>query len=107
MAVIDTAALGRANAPAPTLVHLSGDIDILTTTQLRRRLLNALDNSTDLLVLDLSRVTFCGAGGLGLMIDVQSRARARGITLALTGLPPSIARLLCIAGLNRRFPIVA
>ncbi|GAA3446937.1 STAS domain-containing protein [Planomonospora venezuelensis] len=107
MTVIDTAPLGRANAPAPTFVHLSGDIDILTTTRLRRRLLNALDNSTDLLVLDLSQVTFCGAGGLGVMIDVQSHGRERGITLALTGLPSSIARLLRITGLDRRFPIVA
>ncbi|MEV4020034.1 STAS domain-containing protein [Nonomuraea angiospora] len=78
MAVIDTAPLGGAMASAPTLVHLPGDIGIFTTAGLRQRLLNTLDYSTDLLVLDLSQVTFCGAGGLGVMIGVQSRARARG-----------------------------
>ncbi|MFG6196525.1 STAS domain-containing protein [Nonomuraea sp. JJY05] len=107
MAVIDTAPLGGATASAPTLVHLSGDIDIFTTARLRQRLLSTLDYSTDLLVLDLSQVTFCGAGGLGVMIGVQSRARARGITLALTGVPPRVARLLRITGLDRRFPVVA
>jgi anti-sigma B factor antagonist len=106
MTVIDTAPLG-ASASAPTLVHLSGDIDIFTTARLRRRLLNTLDHSTDLLILDLSQVTFCGAGGLGVLIGVQGRARALGITLALTGLPPRVARLLCITGLDRRFPIRA
>ncbi|MER6004016.1 STAS domain-containing protein [Nonomuraea angiospora] len=107
MTVIDTAPLGGAMASAPTLVHLSGDIDIFTTARLRQRLLNTLDYSTDLLVLDLSQVTFCDAGGLGVLIGVQGRARARGITLALTGVPPRVARLLRITGLDRRFPMMA
>ncbi|MFI7706037.1 hypothetical protein [Nonomuraea sp. NPDC049480] len=34
------------------------------------------------------------AGGLGVLVGVQGRARARGITLALTGLPPRVAQLL-------------
>ncbi len=108
MTVIDTTTpLSGATASAPTLVHLSGDIDIFTTAQLRQRLLNTLNYSTDLLVLDLSQVAFCGAGGLGVLLGVQRRARARGITLALTGVPPRMARLLRISGLAHRFPIMA
>ncbi|WP_113702947.1 STAS domain-containing protein [Nonomuraea lactucae] len=106
MTVIDTAPLGGATASAPTVVRLSGDIDIFTTAQLRRRLLDTLSYSTDRLVLDLSQVTFCDAGGLAVLLGVQGRARARGITLALTGLPPIMSRLLRISGLDRRFPIV-
>ncbi|GGO71837.1 STAS domain-containing protein [Nonomuraea cavernae] len=107
MTVIDTAPLAGASASAPTLVHLSGDIDIFTTARLRKRLITALDHSTDLLVLDLSQVTFFGAGGLGVLVGVQGRARTRGITLSLTGVPPRVARLLRITGLDRRFPVTA
>ncbi|MEV0629648.1 STAS domain-containing protein [Nonomuraea wenchangensis] len=107
MTVIDTAPLGGATAPVPTLVQLSGNIGIFTTAQLRRRLINTLTHSSDLFVLDLSRVTFCEAGGLGVLVGVQGRARAQGVTLALTGLPPFMARLLRSAGLDRRFPIAA
>ncbi|NBE98531.1 STAS domain-containing protein [Nonomuraea sp. KC401] len=108
MTVIDTAPPpGGPSAAAPTLIHLSGDIDIFTTEQLRQRLLNALGYSTTLLVLDLSKVTFCGAGGLGVLLGVQGRARVRGITLALTGLTPLMTRLLQVSGLERRFPIMA
>ncbi|MGP3937939.1 STAS domain-containing protein [Nonomuraea sp. KM88] len=107
MTVIDTAPRAGASASAPTLVHLSGDIDIFTTARLRQRLINTLDHSTDLLILDLSRVTFCGAGGIGVLIGVQGRARTRGITLALTGVPPRVARLLRITGLDHRFPVIA
>ncbi|MEU1390793.1 MULTISPECIES: STAS domain-containing protein [unclassified Nonomuraea] len=106
MSFIDTAPLAGASASAPTVVHLSGDIDIFTTARLRRQLISTLDNSADLLILDLSRVTFCGAGGLGVIIGVQGRANARGITLALTGVPPRLTRLLRITGLEHRFPVL-
>ncbi|MEV5896027.1 STAS domain-containing protein [Nonomuraea fuscirosea] len=105
MTVIDTAKPAEVSASAPTLVHLSGDIDIFTTARLRQRLIDALGDSTGLLVLDLSQVTFCGAGGLGMLVGVQSRARARGITLALTGVPPRVTRLLLTTGLARHFPV--
>ncbi|MFB4270496.1 STAS domain-containing protein [Nonomuraea sp. GTA35] len=105
MTAIDSAPLGEPGTAAPTLVHLSGDIGLFTTARLRQRLINVLGSSTGLLVLDLSQVTFCSTGGLGVLIGVQGRARARGITLALTGVPPRVARLLQISGLDRRFPI--
>lgn len=106
MTVIDTVPPAEVTASAPTLVHLSGDIDIFTTARLRQRLIDALGDSTGLLVLDLSQITFCGAGGLGVLVGVQNRAKARGITLALTGVPPRVARLLLITGLDRHFPVM-
>lgn len=107
MTVIDNAPREGASAPSPTLVRLSGDIDILTTARLRQRLIDTLATSTDLLVLDLSLVTFCGAGGLGVLVGVQGRAQALGITLALTGVPLRMSRLLHVTGLGHRFPIMS
>ncbi|TKK87831.1 STAS domain-containing protein [Herbidospora galbida] len=91
---------------APTILHLSGDIDVSTTTDLRRRILGALDHSVEVLILDLSAVTFCGAGGLGALLHAQARARSRGVTLALAGLTPQMARLLEITELSDRFPVL-
>ncbi|GAB1819121.1 STAS domain-containing protein [Herbidospora sp. RD11066] len=92
-------------ATAPTVLHLSGDIDIFTTADLRRRILHALDPRIDELILDLSAVTFCGAGGLGVLLHAQRRARMMGITLSLSGVTPRMARLLHITGLTDRFPV--
>ncbi|WP_066367017.1 STAS domain-containing protein [Herbidospora mongoliensis] len=92
---------------APTVLYLSGDIDIFTTAALRRRILGALDDRSDAIVLDMSGVTFCGAGGLGVLLHAQRRARAMGITLTLTGVTPRVARLLFITGLTGRFAITA
>ncbi|WP_061292880.1 STAS domain-containing protein [Herbidospora cretacea] len=91
----------------PTVLHLSGDIDIFTTAALRRQILGALDGSTGSLVLDMSAVTFCGAGGLGVLLHAQRRARAIGVALTLTGVTPRMARLLFITGLEGRFTVLA
>ncbi|MFI6318867.1 STAS domain-containing protein [Nonomuraea sp. NPDC050556] len=86
-----------------TTVHLSGAIDALT---LREKLLGALRHSTSRLVLDLSEVTFCDASGLAVLVDIQRRARAQGVTLALWAPSACVSRLLRITGLDRGLPVL-
>jgi anti-anti-sigma factor len=105
MTVIDTAPLGVAGPSIPTTVHLSGEIDIFTSAALRRRLLSTVRHSASLLILDLSQVTSCDAAGLGVLVGIQKRARARGITLTLTAPRPYMSRLLRITGLERSLPL--
>jgi anti-anti-sigma factor len=107
MTVIDTAPLGVADPSRPTTVRLSGEIDIFTSAALRRRLMDTLHCSTNLLILDLSEVTFCDAGGLGVLVGIQRRARPMGITLALIAPRPFMSRLLRITGLDRGLPMMA
>lgn len=99
--------IGPAGGNAPTVVRLTDDIDIFTSAALRRRLLDALRRSTGLLILDLSRVASCDAGGLAVMVGIRRRARAAGITLALAAPPPYLSRLLRSTGLDRHLPVVA
>ncbi|MFI6597363.1 STAS domain-containing protein [Nonomuraea sp. NPDC050536] len=106
MTVIDTAPPGRVGSSIPTTVHLSGEIDIFTCPALRRQLLHTLHQCTSLLIVDLSEVTFCDAGGLAVMVGIQHRARAQGITFVLTGPRPFMSRLLHITGLDRSLPMV-
>ncbi|GAA3661796.1 hypothetical protein GCM10022224_026690 [Nonomuraea antimicrobica] len=107
MTVIDTAPLAVADPSKPTTVHLSGEIDIFTSAALRRRLLSTLNYSTSLLIIDLSQVSFCDAGGLAVLVGIQRRARPLGITLALSGPRPFMSRLLNLTGLGRGLPMVA
>jgi anti-anti-sigma factor len=92
---------------AATTIHLSGEIDILTSQAVRERLLLILRYSTNLLIIDLSGVAFCDASGLAVLVGIQRRARAAGITLALAAPRPSTAKLLRITGLDRSLPMVA
>ncbi|MFF4620476.1 STAS domain-containing protein [Nonomuraea jabiensis] len=106
MIAIDTAPPGVADPSTPTTVHLSGEIDIFTSAALRQQLLNTLNYSTSLLILDLSQVSFCDASGLAVLVGIQHRARPMGITVALTAPRPFMSRLLCITGLGRGLPMV-
>ena len=107
MTVIDTAPLGVTSPSGPTTVRLSGEIDILTSAALRRQLMGTLHYSTSMLILDLSDVSFCDPSGLAVLIGIQRRARAQGITLALTAPRPFMSRLLHLTGLDRRLPMLA
>ncbi|GAA2419908.1 STAS domain-containing protein [Nonomuraea africana] len=106
MTAIAIAPTGRAGPSAPTTVHLSGEIDIFTSKALRQRLLSTLLYSTGVLVLDLSRVSFCDATGLAVLVGIQHRARAQGVTLVLTAPRPDMIRLLRVTGLGRSLPMM-
>ncbi|MFI6175639.1 STAS domain-containing protein [Nonomuraea sp. NPDC051191] len=106
MTVVDTEPLGVADPSKPTTIHLTGEIDILTSAALRRQLLSTLRYSTSLLIVDLSQVSFCDAGGMGVLVGIQRRARSMGIVLALKAPRPFMSRLLHITGLDRSMPMV-
>jgi anti-anti-sigma factor len=99
------ASLLAACRPAHTVIELDGEIDIATSPALRKRLRNALQQSEDVLILDLSRVSFCDASGLGVLVGIQRRTRQFGITLRLAALRPRMIDLLQITGLDRSFTI--
>ncbi|MEV0148254.1 MULTISPECIES: STAS domain-containing protein [unclassified Nonomuraea] len=105
MRIFSPARPGRAG-PVTTVVHLTGEIDIFTGEALRRRLLRALPYEGGRLVVDVSSVSFCDASGLAVLVDMQRRARQRGVTLALRAPRPQLSRLLRITGLERAFTIV-
>ncbi|WP_433435542.1 STAS domain-containing protein [Nonomuraea sp. CA-141351] len=106
MSIIDTAPSGGAGSAAPTTVHLVGEIDIFTSKALRRQLLITLRHSTSPLIIDLSQVPFCDVGGLAVLVGIQRRARAQGITLALAAPRPEVFRLLHVTGLDRGLTLV-
>ncbi|MEU4226271.1 STAS domain-containing protein [Nonomuraea sp. NPDC026600] len=90
---------------AETTVHLAGEIDIFTSKALRQSLMAALLTSTSTLVIDLSEVSFCDTVGLGILVGIQHRARAQGVTLVLAGPRPYMTSLLHLSGLDRTLPI--
>ncbi|MGN9837197.1 STAS domain-containing protein [Nonomuraea sp. H19] len=100
--------LGAGPWPIPasaTIVHLRGVLDLATREAVRERLLRALQHSASLLILDLSRVSFCDAAGLGVLVGVQHQARTLDIALGLATPRPHVAKVLRLTGLDRSFPM--
>jgi anti-sigma B factor antagonist len=90
--------------PGYTLVTVAGELDIATAPELRDCLVPLLaDHPT--LVIDLDRVSFCDATGLGVLVGAANRARANRARLHLVCSGPNIRRLFDLTGLARRLPL--
>lgn len=88
-----------------TVLAISGELDISTTAGLRDRIAAVLEDGARLVVIDLSRVSFCDASGLRMLVAVRRKADAYGCAVALAGPRPHVRKLLRITGLDQAFPI--
>jgi len=95
---------------ATVIVHVSGELDIATTSVLRDHLLDILremyngHRKIDEVVMELSRLSFIDAAGLGALVSIHDHARRNATPLLLAGISPQVKRLLLITGLDRHFP---
>ncbi|WP_239117355.1 STAS domain-containing protein [Planotetraspora phitsanulokensis] len=92
---------------AYTIVGLHGDMDIATGPAMRMHLHEALRQSKDVLILDLSGVSFCDACGLAVLVGIRRETRERGITLRLAAPTMRMTHLLRITCLDQSFTIHA
>lgn len=91
--------------PAHTIAMLRGEIDIMSASGLRERLLGVLHETMKPLVLDLSGVRFCDAAGLAVLVATQRRATLVGITVCLADPPLQVAKILRMTGLDRSLAV--
>jgi anti-sigma B factor antagonist len=92
-------------ADGVTIAELSGDLDLASAPVLREQLLGLLQPGASRLVLDLSRVTFCDASGLAVLVGASHRARLLEGFLRLAAVAPPVARVLHITGLHRHLSV--
>src|ERR1700685_1895149 len=72
------------SSPDPTVVEVSGEVDMATAPEMELVLLEALESlSVSDLVVDMATATFIDCFGLGILLGVANRARASGRTVAL------------------------
>lgn len=90
-----------------TVIEVGGEVDMLTSSQLRATVLDQLGESAgiELVVLDLDAVTFLGTSGLAVLIEVREAAHMSGVGLRLACTARRVLRPLTIAGLLSLFDI--
>jgi len=87
------------------VVELAGELDLASAPALREQLLGLLRQGSSRLVLDLSRVSFCDASGLAVLVGTSHRARRLGGFLRLAAVPRQAVRVLDLTGLDRHLPV--
>jgi anti-anti-sigma factor len=101
--------LATRTAGGITVAELTGELDIASVPALRDQLLSLLRPGSSRLVIDLSRVSFCDASGLEVLVSTARRARLLGGFLRLAAVSPQAGHVLNITGLHRHlatFPTV-
>jgi anti-anti-sigma factor len=81
------------------VLHVAGEIDALTKGAFAEALHDAVSRSAGLLVVDLARVTFLSASGIGALATEFHRAAGCGVELRLAGPRRTARRALEITGL--------
>jgi anti-sigma B factor antagonist len=96
--------------PRPRVAVLSpvGELDAYMAPELREQLHDlAAEESLELLVVDLSRVTFLDSSALGVLVGALRRLRERKRTLRLVEPRPTVRRIFEITLLDRAFAFCA
>ncbi|MFC5752109.1 STAS domain-containing protein [Actinomadura rugatobispora] len=86
-----------------TVVTISGEIDVFTSPRLRERLLDIIDNGALHLVVDLSEVTFLDSTGLGVLVGIYHRLRARDGSMSFMGVNDRVRRVFHVTQLTKIF----
>ncbi|MBW0102489.1 STAS domain-containing protein [Pseudonocardia sp. KRD-291] len=86
------------------VVHVHGELDTMTAPVLREQLSGQM-SAADLLVVDLSRVTFLGSAGLAALVAVKDEADTSGHRLRLVCGSHTVTRALEATGLLAMFDV--
>lgn len=79
-------------------VVVSGEIDVMSVVALRQTLLQALEETSGTLVVDLSAVAFIDAAGVGALVDVANKAAAGRRRLMVSRPSAAVRRIIGILG---------
>jgi anti-anti-sigma factor len=85
---------------ASAAARLSGDLDIVTSDDVKRELVELIDEGHTSLALDLSDVGFVDSSGLGVLVAIHRHAEARGGEFVVRSAPPQVRRLFEITRLG-------
>jgi anti-sigma B factor antagonist len=100
---LDQISVFVADGSATVAVH--GDFDMAATFSIEPALEATLHQpGLNALTLDLSCLSFIDSTGLGVIVKLDTDARANGIALAIVPGPRHVQRVFEITGLNQTLP---
>ena len=99
--------LHRSERDGATLITISGDVDGRAAPIVRDSLVDAIENTGGLIILDLTDVLYTDSMGLGMLVGALKRANEYEVRLRFVITTPQVLKVLNITGLNRIFDLYA
>jgi len=98
----DGATLTVEEVAGAAVLHVGGELDLLTVPDLQARVYEAIGATSGAVIADLTEVQFLSSTGLNLLLGLQSDLAAGGRPLRLVvGGSKAVSRPLLITGLDR------
>lgn len=97
--------VGHYNRCGIEIIDVAGEIDIYTDPRLREILSYLIDKRNYQLVVNLEKVDFCGASGLGILVGGLNRVRDHDGSLDLVCTQDKLLRIFAITRLTEVFGI--
>ena len=88
------------------LMRISGELDVAAAPELRRHLIDLVDEDVRQVTMDLAAVSFIDSSGLSVLVSCLKRLRERGGNLALRSPTANTMKVFEITGLTEIFAIV-
>jgi anti-sigma B factor antagonist len=89
------------------VLRAQGEIDVASAPEFHASLSDLIREDTEILIVDLSEVSFMDSTGLGVLVGVEKQMSEAGHEMRLVVTQPQITRLLELTGLNEVFTIVS
>mgnify|MGYP002621562143 FL=1 len=89
------------------VLEIGGEVDVYTAPKLRERLIEMVNAGDRHIVVDLGRVDFLDSTGLGVLVGVHRRLKARDGSLGLVCPHERLLKVFRITGLDKVFDIHA
>lgn len=86
------------------VIHLDGSVDLEHSPNIRKVLLDAVQDGRNVLV-DMAEVTYIDSSGIACLIEALQTARKKGADLALLSVSAQAKRVLELARLDMVFKI--
>ena len=87
--------------PGPeTMIALSGQLDTLSAVEFEKEIRNAIDSSSQGIILDARELTYISSAGLRLLLTLQKGMTGKGGTLRLRNIREEIMEIFNITGFS-------
>jgi anti-anti-sigma factor len=85
------------------IVDLGGELDIATAELAVSYVKDVISRHREPVIVDLSALSFCDAGGLAALVRMAGYAEQMGCTFRISSPSLSLVKIMRITGLHRRF----
>lgn len=93
--------------PGVPILTVRGEIDVATSPELHELLSDLIADGPEVIIVDLTDVTFIDSTGLGVLVGAVRDVRAGGGDLRLVVTQPQIIKLLELTGLDEVFSVLS